>query len=49
MFTTERLEALLLAVAGEADLLARVEAEVGAFRGTREPFDDATMMVVKVG
>ncbi len=49
MFTTERLEALLLAAAGEADVLARVEAEISAFRAGREPFDDATMMVVTVG
>ncbi len=49
MFTTERLESLLLAAAGEPDLLARVEAEVQRFRGDREPFDDATMMVVKIG
>jgi serine phosphatase RsbU (regulator of sigma subunit) len=49
MFTTERLEGLLLTAAGDPDLLARIEAEVSAFRGTREPFDDATMMVVKIG
>jgi len=49
MFTTERLEALLLASAADADVLARVGADVTAFRGDREPFDDATMMVVKVG
>jgi sigma-B regulation protein RsbU (phosphoserine phosphatase) len=49
MFTTERLEALLLTAAGETDVLARVEAEVTAFRAGREPFDDATMMVVTVG
>lgn len=48
MFTTERLEALLLAAVGEADVLARVEADVTAFRAGREPFDDATMMVVTV-
>ncbi len=49
MFTTERLEALLLSVGRDTDVLARVETVVSAFRGTREPFDDATMMVVKVG
>jgi serine phosphatase RsbU (regulator of sigma subunit) len=49
MFGAERLERLLAASAGDTDLLARVEAEVTAFRGTREPFDDATMMVVKIG
>jgi serine phosphatase RsbU (regulator of sigma subunit) len=49
MFGAERLEALLKASAGAEDLLARVETSVKAFRGTAEPFDDATMMVVKVG
>jgi serine phosphatase RsbU (regulator of sigma subunit) len=49
MFGAERLESLLLSTTGGEDLLARVESEVNAFRGTREPFDDATMMVVKVG
>ena len=34
---------------GADDLLARVEAAIRAFRGAREPFDDATMMVVRVG
>jgi serine phosphatase RsbU (regulator of sigma subunit) len=49
MFGAERLETLLRASAGADDLLARVESEVRAFRGAREPFDDATMMVVRVG
>ena len=49
MFGAERLEALLRASAGADDLLARVETDVKAFRGTAEPFDDATMMVVRVG
>ena len=49
MFGAERLEKLLETSAGAEDLLARVEAAVKAFRGTAEPFDDATMMVVKVG
>jgi len=51
MFGAERLEALLLssAVAGTDDVLTRVETAVNAFRGNREPFDDATMMAVKVG
>jgi sigma-B regulation protein RsbU (phosphoserine phosphatase) len=48
-FTAERLEALLLDAADETDVLAHVEAELRAFRGLCEPFDDATMMVVKVG
>ena len=49
MFGAERLETLLETSAGADDLLARVEAAVKAFRGTAEPFDDATMMVVRVG
>ena len=49
MFGAERLEKLLRTSAGAEDLLARVEAEVKTFRGTAEPFDDATMMVVRVG
>ncbi len=49
MFGAERLERLLETSAGAEDLLARVEAAVKTFRGTAEPFDDATMMVVKVG
>jgi phosphoserine phosphatase RsbU/P len=51
MFGAERLEALLrsVATAPTEDLLARVEREVNGFRGACEPFDDATMMTVKVG
>jgi sigma-B regulation protein RsbU (phosphoserine phosphatase) len=49
MFGPERLEALLISAAGADDLLARVEGVVTEFRGKREPFDDATMMVVRVG
>jgi sigma-B regulation protein RsbU (phosphoserine phosphatase) len=49
MFGAERLEALLRTSAGTDDLLSRVEGAVKAFRGSAEPFDDATMMVVKVG
>jgi serine phosphatase RsbU (regulator of sigma subunit) len=50
MFGAERLERLLISsAAGAEDLLLRVEREIAAFRGTQEPFDDATMMVVKVG
>jgi serine phosphatase RsbU (regulator of sigma subunit) len=49
MFGAERLEQLLVSAAGTDDLLARVEAVIAAFRGGREPFDDATMMVVKIG
>jgi serine phosphatase RsbU (regulator of sigma subunit) len=49
MFGAEKLEELLVSAAGAEDLLARVEAVLAEYRGTREPFDDATMMVVKVG
>jgi serine phosphatase RsbU (regulator of sigma subunit) len=51
MFGADRLEALLrsAATAQTIDLLAQVESEVNGFRGTREPFDDATMMSVRVG
>ena len=51
MFTSERLEDLLVEAtkAGTVDVLARVETVVAAFRGKREPYDDATMMAVKVG
>ncbi len=51
MFGPERLEALLLshAIDGAGDLLERIESGIGTFRGRREPFDDATMMAVKVG
>lgn len=50
-FGVERLEALLAGSqrASADELLVRVEGEVAAFRAGREPFDDATMMVVKVG
>jgi hypothetical protein len=30
-------------------IIARVETAVTRFRGDREPFDDATMMVVRIG
>ena len=49
MFGAEKLEALLVSAAGADDLLARVETVLAEYRGSREPFDDATMMVVKVG
>ena len=51
MFGAERLEALLTSriATGPDDVLQRVEAAVTAFRGTREPFDDETMMAVRVG
>jgi sigma-B regulation protein RsbU (phosphoserine phosphatase) len=51
MFGSERLEDVLKAwdKSGAEDVLARVEQTVADFRGDREPFDDATMMAVKVG
>jgi serine phosphatase RsbU (regulator of sigma subunit) len=51
MFSSERLESLLTArPAGPGeDLLVRIEREIVQFRSGREPFDDATMMVVNIG
>ena len=49
MFGPERLEALLSDAQTPADALRLVESVVTSFRGKREPFDDATMMAVKVG
>ena len=54
MFGTDRLEALLVSMATLAPVtpdrvLYQVEQSVTAFRGTREPFDDATMMAVRIG
>ena len=49
MFGAESLESLLVSAIGADDLLARVETVLTEYRGKREPFDDATMMVVKVG
>ena len=50
MFGAERLEALLMSpIGGADDILKMVETGVNAFRGRQEPFDDATMMAVKVG
>ena len=51
MFSAEALERELLAAVPQSaeDLLRHMEAIFQTFRGTREPFDDATMMVVKVG
>jgi serine phosphatase RsbU (regulator of sigma subunit) len=49
-FGAERLESLLAGpTSTTAEVLGRVEATVTTFRGQREPFDDATMMAVKVG
>jgi sigma-B regulation protein RsbU (phosphoserine phosphatase) len=52
MFGPERLQRALLEtiqVASAEDVLERVEEVIKAFRGSREPFDDATMMTVKIG
>lgn len=51
MFGAERLEALLTAGGpmSPEDVLLRVEQAVKAFRGAAEPFDDETMMAVRVG
>jgi serine phosphatase RsbU (regulator of sigma subunit) len=49
MFGVERLEALLTSATATDDVLQRVESAVSTFRGTREPYDDATMMSVRVG
>jgi serine phosphatase RsbU (regulator of sigma subunit) len=49
MFGAESLESLLVSAIGADDLLARVETVLAEYRGKQEPFDDATMMVVKVG
>jgi serine phosphatase RsbU (regulator of sigma subunit) len=51
MFGSERLESLLIlsSAGGPNDVLLRVEAALKEFRGVREPYDDATMMAVRVG
>jgi serine phosphatase RsbU (regulator of sigma subunit) len=49
MFGAEKLEELLVSATGTDDPMARVQAVITEFRGKREPFDDATMMVVRVG
>ena len=51
MFGTERLEALLVRhhEEGVDALLAHLEQEVTSFRGHAELFDDATMMVLRLG
>ena len=51
MFGAERLEQLLRSVSPDSadDLLVTVERAVAEFRGAAEPFDDATMMAVRVG
>ena len=51
MFDAERLQALLEAAQtyDVNTVLARVEEQVTAFRGKTEPFDDATMMALRIG
>jgi len=51
MFGAERFEQLLSSLAGRTsgEVLREVERELKAFRGTREPYDDATLMAVSVG
>ncbi len=54
MFGNGRLESLLVSIATQGPVtpdrvLQQVEQSVTAFRGTREPFDDATMMAVSIG
>lgn len=51
MFGAERLEALLVAAHNDGvdAVLERAESAVRAFRGNAEPFDDATMMAMRVG
>lgn len=51
MFGAERLEALLVSAHNDGvdAVLERAEAAVRSFRGNAEPFDDATMMAMRVG
>lgn len=51
MFGSERLEAHLLAglKGGDGDLLGAAEQAIRDFRGSAEPFDDATIMVLRLG
>jgi serine phosphatase RsbU (regulator of sigma subunit) len=54
MFGNARLESLLMSIAAMGPVtpervLQQVETSVTAFRGKREPFDDATMMAVRIG
>ena len=50
MFGSDRLESLVAAAAhGSADEVLTVEKPITAFRGSRDLFDDATMMAVTVG
>jgi serine phosphatase RsbU (regulator of sigma subunit) len=49
MFGADRLEALLKSAAGAPDALHQIESGIATFRQRREPFDDATLMTVRVG
>jgi serine phosphatase RsbU (regulator of sigma subunit) len=51
MFDTDRLEAALIrASAGTVnEVLATVESAILEFRGTAEPYDDATMLALRIG
>ena len=51
MFGADRLEALLRTQQAEGvdALLARAESDVRSFRGAAEPFDDVTLMAVRLG
>jgi serine phosphatase RsbU (regulator of sigma subunit) len=51
MFGADRLESLVSqsARANADEVLLKVEGAISAFRGHRDLFDDATMMVVKLG
>jgi serine phosphatase RsbU (regulator of sigma subunit) len=50
MFSAERLQTILAAEQAEGIdmVLHRVEEQVNAFRGQAEPFDDATMMALRI-
>jgi phosphoserine phosphatase RsbU/P len=50
MFGSDRLQQILSAEHAESidAVLGRVEAQALAFRGKAEPFDDATMMVLRI-
>jgi hypothetical protein len=51
MFGPERLESLLRQYSGDGVdvLLERAEARVRGFRGAAEPFDDVTIMALRLG
>ena len=51
MFGADAIEELIRTsgAGGPAEVLGRVESALKQFRGSREPFDDATMMAVRVG